>query len=331
MIGPTSTCVSGPSGNRRCPGHPLRSWKPWHGVVGHSEVNTPFVIFGEIGRRTTPPHHSWISSRSASLQSSRTPSARWSCRTTASHAPLAVCRCCQVSSEGRNEHPARAEGTAITLRQLASHGFSIGRMDEAIGALTAIFGDSFRDELASSQERLSEDEGREASPIIADLLATPGCLDRLLRVRHILVHEQPREKRTQRYSAEDIPRFLLHAGHFVTALDWVLVAAQHGSVPRTQSAMNVQAGQERSKAQDELAVLRRGTAADFLDPKTPLAELEHHWDRFCELSARVRAGYTSEAHPGTMAPLLYATEMTRLICWRIEDLKEQRSRLERHF
>jgi len=89
--------------------------------------------------------------------------------------------------------------------------------------------------------------------------------------------------------------------------------------------MNMQAKEDLGSAQAELAALRGGTVEDFVDPQTPLAELEYHWDRYCELSARVRAGYTSTEQPGTIAPLLFGLEMTRLIRWRIEDLKEQRS------
>jgi hypothetical protein len=92
--------------------------------------------------------------------------------------------------------------------------------------------------------------------------------------------------------------------------------------------MNVEAKQDLGKARAELSALRGGTTEDFADPRTPLAELEHHWDRYCELSARARAGYTSDERPGTIAPLLYALEVTRLTRWRIEDLKEQRSRPE---
>jgi len=54
----------------------------------------------------------------------------------------------------------------ITLGDLVSHGFSTGRLDEIIGALSAIFGDVFRDELAASRTRWSEDEGHPSSPTL---------------------------------------------------------------------------------------------------------------------------------------------------------------------
>jgi hypothetical protein len=210
----------------------------------------------------------------------------------------------------------------ITLGHLASHGFSTGRVDEIIGALTTIFGDGFRDELAASRTRWSEDEGQDLPPIIADFSATAGCLDRLLQTRHILVHELPGDRP---YVEGDIPEFFLHSAEFVTALEWMLIGRLYGAVPKTQAAMNTKARLDLKEVQAELAALRGGKAEDFVEPKTPLAELEYHWDRFCDLSARIQAGYTSGEHPGTIAPLLYATEMTRLTHWRIQDLTRARS------
>jgi hypothetical protein len=213
----------------------------------------------------------------------------------------------------------------ITLGQLASHGFSAGGVDEIIWALTTIFGDGFRDELAASRTRWSEDEGQDLPPIVTDFTATAGCLDRLLQTRHILVHELPRDRP---YVEQDIPGFITHSAEFIAALEWMLIGKLYGVVPRTQAGMNVKAKQDLERAQAELSALRGGTAEDFADPRTLLAELEHHWDRYCDLSARVRAGYTSEERPGTIAPLRYALEITRLTRGRIEDLKEQRSRPE---
>jgi hypothetical protein len=215
----------------------------------------------------------------------------------------------------------------ITLGDLASHGFSTGRMDEIIGALTTIFGDGFRNELASVRTLWSEDEGQDLPSIIADLSATIGCLDRLLQVRHILVHEQAANKP---YAEEELAHFFSHTAAFVSALEWALIGKRWGTVPRTQSAINIQSTQEMVEALAELDALRGGTAADFAEPKTPDAELEHHWDQYSELSARVRAGYISEEKPGSIAPLLYAIEMTRLARWRVDDIKRLKSRPEGH-
>ncbi len=138
--------------------------------------------------------------------------------------------------------------------------------------------------------------------------------------RHILVHEQPRERP---YPERDIPEFFSHSAQFVAALEWLLLARLYGHLPRTQLGMDMEAKQELEAAQAELAALRGGTADEFANPETPAAELEHHWDRFCELSARIRAGYTSGEPPRSIAPLLYASELSHLTRWRIDDIKEE--------
>jgi hypothetical protein len=213
----------------------------------------------------------------------------------------------------------------ITLGDLASHGFSTGRIDDIIAALTTIFGDDFRDELASIRTPWSEDEDQELPPIITDLIATIRCLDHLLQARHILVHEQPAAKP---YTNRDVSHFFEHTAAFVSALEWILIKRLHGTVPRTQSSMNVRANLKMVEAQAELDALRGGTAADFADPKTPCAELEHHWDRYSQLSARIQAGYNSKERVGTIAPVLYAAEFTRLTRWRIDDIRWLKSRSE---
>ena len=215
----------------------------------------------------------------------------------------------------------------ITLGDLASHGFSTGRMDEIISALTTIFGDSFRDELAAIQTLWSEDEGQDLPPIITDLGVTIGCLDRLLQTRHILVHEQPRDKP---YAEKDLPEFFSHTVEFISAVEWVLIGKLYSSVPRTQLAMNVQAKEKMDEAQAELDALRGGVSEDFADMKSPLAELEHHWDRYCDLSAQVRAGYISEDQPGSVAPLVYGIERARLTRWRIDEIRRLKSTPEGH-
>ena len=215
----------------------------------------------------------------------------------------------------------------ITLGALASHGFSTGRMDEIIGALTTIFGDDFRRELASIRTLWSEDEGQDLPPFISNMTDTIGCLDHLLQVRHILVHEHPANSP---YSEDNVLQFFEQTTAFVSALTWTLIGKLYGAVPKTQLAINMQSKQEMVETQAELDALRGGTAADFAEPKTPHAELEHHWDRYCELSARIRAGYISEEKPGSIAPLIYAYEMTRLARWRVDDRKRFKSRSEGH-
>jgi hypothetical protein len=215
----------------------------------------------------------------------------------------------------------------ITLGHLVSHSFSTGRLDEIIGALTTIFGDGFRNELATSPTLYSEDEDQDLPPIITDFAATACCLDRLLQIRHILVHELPRERP---YVEQEIPQFFLHSTEFITALEWILIGKLYGSVPKSQHRMTMEARESWEEAEAELAALRGGKAEDFVDPNDPLAEREYHWDRFCDLSARIEAGYTESDHPGSMAPMIYAAQMAHLTRWRIRDIRRLKSDPEGH-
>ncbi len=213
----------------------------------------------------------------------------------------------------------------ITLGALVSHAFSAGRMDEVFGSLRIVFGETIRDELASVRTLWSEDEGKNLPPIIANISLTVSCLDRLLQSRHTMIHETFSNKP---YSAEDVPFFFLHTERFTSALNWMLIGKIYGKVPMTQAGMNVQARQEMYETQAELDALRGGTADAFADPKAPNEEMEHYWDRFSQLSARIRAGYTSDGFPGTIAPFLYALEMTRLARWRIGEIMREKSKPE---
>lgn len=218
----------------------------------------------------------------------------------------------------------------LTVGVLVGHGFSIGRMSEIISTLKALFGEDLKKELAESRERWVEDEkeGVKSPLLMPDMDSTFSYLDRLLQVRHIIVHECPRDPP---YLKEELPTFLEHARAFVSALDWLLVARLYGPVPRTQREMNTMAGTRAEKAQEELNALRGGNSNHFQSPKTPEDEIEYHWDRFCDLSAQLRAGYLSEESPGTIAPMVYASEHEYLNQWRIEHIRRHRGREEGEF
>ena len=64
-------------------------------------------------------------------------------------------------------------------------------------------------------------------PSLPIYLKTLSQLDRLLRVRHILVHELPR---VRPYAEEELPDFLAHAKQFLTALEWLQVGHLYGKV-----------------------------------------------------------------------------------------------------
>ena len=211
----------------------------------------------------------------------------------------------------------------VTIGQLVSFGFSVGNLAEILSTLEGIFGADLRDEFSAVETKWSEPEKNTDGPIINNLEQTLSTIDRLLKVRHIVVHERPLEPP---YSRTDVDMFIEHAGRFVRALHWIVVGKLYGTVPYTQTEMNIQAGDKARALQDQLDILRGGSAESFEKPKTPIAKREFHWDKFCDLTAQNYAGYLDEGPPGTIAPLLYASAREALNEWRISTFRKYGSR-----
>lgn len=204
----------------------------------------------------------------------------------------------------------------ITLGQIVAYGISVNDIDAILSNLKSIFGENLPQELAESGTRWIEDNAVEenSKPLIKDYGKTIATIGKMLRVRHILVHEMPE---TKPYTENDIPEFLSHTGQFGEALDWVVVGKSFGKVPRFQSTMNRMASEDAKKAQSELDRLRGGTSKDFESLKSLSDKVEYHWDKFCEFSAEKRA---EENKGGSIYPLIYANEKERLLLWRISDI-----------
>lgn len=207
----------------------------------------------------------------------------------------------------------------VTIGEIVSHGFSIGRLPEILATLVAIFGPTTRDDFAIIQTRWTEPDKNTGVPIIADIDETFATLDRLLHVRHILVHERPVE---QPYSPSDLGTFLDHTERFTDALNWILVSRIFGTVPYTQTEMNIQSSQRAQERVAELDLLRGGNKEFFANPKNTLEEREYHWDKFCHITAENYAGYLDNGWPGTIAPLIYASAVQAMVEWRIKNFKE---------
>jgi hypothetical protein len=209
----------------------------------------------------------------------------------------------------------------ITFGGFVAHGVSVNTIDEILSNLEAVFGESFKPELAASTVRWTEDveKGGDLKPLIEDLGKTIVCIKKLLTVRHIVVHEIPK---IRPYSEEEIPEFVLHAKQFATALEWLVVAKRWGTAPRTQEMMNRRASQRSKEAQMKLDELRGGTEKNFSNPKSAKEEIEFHWDRFVDLSSKLEAGYLDgRGGHGSMAPMIFARTKERLTKIRLKEIE----------
>lgn len=210
----------------------------------------------------------------------------------------------------------------ITIGQLVSYSFSTGRLSEILGTLGAIFETDICQEFSTISTKWTEPEKNQVGPIISDVEGNFAAVDTFLKIRHILVHELPKDCP---YSKNDMAFFIEQAELFVEALDWLVVSRLYDSVPYTQLEMNAQASDEAKIASDELDALRGGSTKRFAKPQTPEEEIEYYWDKFCDLSARKYAGYLDDGWPGTIAPLLYSSAFRAMTEWRIESIQRWRS------
>jgi hypothetical protein len=213
----------------------------------------------------------------------------------------------------------------VTIGQIASHAFSAGSTSEIISSLNAIFDKDITKALASTRTKWAEEEKNEDETIIEDINATLSSIEKLLLVRHILVHERPTHAP---YLKDDIPIFIYSAHKFVRALEWFVIGELYGTIPYTQSQMNADASAKSRAAQNTLDELRGGTEFAFRQPSTKQEEIEYHWDAFCRLSSQNYAGYLDDGFTGTISPLLYADAFHFMTEWRIQQFKNYGSRWE---
>lgn len=213
----------------------------------------------------------------------------------------------------------------LTLGHLVSHAISTSSLADILSALRTILGEGVRDGLAAATERWSEDEGKDVPRIIPDIDACLGSVDRLLAVRHILVHEMPR---SSPYDPGELPAFIEHVRAFVSALRWLLVERTQGRVPRTQTEMNGWAARACAEAEDELAALTGPVPATLAECQTLSDKVEYFWQQFSAHAADLAGGYGGEDWPGTIAPMLRSSSLEHLTRWRIGEIKRARNKEE---
>lgn len=193
-----------------------------------------------------------------------------------------------------------------------------GRVEEIIASLQSVLGDTLRADLATATTRWIENEHNEKGPIVRDLDETLAGVERVLQVRHIVVHEA---RLRRPYRPDEFPAFFEHTSQFTNALNWLVVGRLYGQVPYTQSEMNIQASASAKAALDELASVR---SEKYPRPSGARQRVEKAWDKFAEQVAREEAGLNTKKWPGSIAPKLYARELEEVTRWRIQHIASRR-------
>lgn len=194
----------------------------------------------------------------------------------------------------------------LTIGDFVAHSVTLSSVDTAFSVLDTLLGD-FPAKLKVAHPRWSEEVNKwPLPPIIDDYDTMVASLARLYEVRHVLAHELPR---TSVLDPVEVPHLVAAAKAFISATDWVVVAALHGAVPRTQAAMNISAGNDLHQEEARLAeTLIEVAALNGIDPDN-LHALQEDWKEWADAQATLVA---SQFDGGSMYPMVWASERTVL-------------------
>lgn len=224
------------------------------------------------------------------------------------------------------------QGRTITLGDILAHSVPVNSFGQIVGYFETLLGKPLRPILETVVNRWDTEVMKTATgSIIDDFDALARCLTRLFEIRHILCHEAPRKSV---YEASEIDEFLDKAIRLAKALHEVLTLERFGRVPLTQTDMNIAAGQDVKKAQDEMDRLFSAVEARVADVDGKEATMGisgadeswlHHlkdaqekWLSYCKAHCEFQT-YLNRG--GTIRPLLWAKEANRLTELRIADLE----------
>lgn len=203
----------------------------------------------------------------------------------------------------------------LSIGDIVAHSISTHSFDRILATFEELIPD-FKDGLTKAHERWTDDQERwPLPPIIKDFDLMAAQLARVLWVRHIVVHELPRE---QPYEIDELDGFFDATLQFILATDWLIVERLKGSIPRTQMQMNVVAKStldERLKHLDE--IVAQVANDEDVDPLL-LAENQSKWAAYADSKADLRA---SLVKGGSMYPMLWASAKLEAVEARIHELQ----------
>jgi len=222
------------------------------------------------------------------------------------------------------------QGRAITLGDIVAHSVSVNSFGQILDHFETILGKPLRPLLAGAVDRWrTEIERHPPKPIILDFDVLKGRLSRLFEIRHILCHELPQKPA---YLVNEVADFLDSAIQFSKAIEWVLIFEKHGLVPLTQTDMNIAAAEKLKDKQIELERLladirkllksREQLHAKFGSSENSfLSRLEDAQEKWTEYR-EANSNFVAERNRGgTIRPLVWAGEATRITTSRIAELR----------
>jgi uncharacterized protein YecT (DUF1311 family) len=213
-------------------------------------------------------------------------------------------------------------GKEVSFVELVSHELpvnGVGDIDRVFSRLmdTPLFG-----QLQGVVDRWAVRVGdRPAEPIMPTPEKVRTDLAGLFEQRHIFVHELPEQ---QDVEAETLDAYISSTSQFVKAADEAFNTLLYGDYPITQFEMNAAAA-GAAKVNDELVAIPAALDADETDED--LRASQAAWEAYRDRQAEYRSGINRPGH-GSIAPLLYSSEVEKLTRERVELLKWFRDREE---
>lgn len=210
---------------------------------------------------------------------------------------------------------AHVDRRELTIGDFVAHTVSLSGVDGIMNILDTLVG-GFAGRLQTVHQRWTEEMDEwPLPPIVADYDVMMTSLARLFEVRHVLTHELPTGTV---FDSKELSDLIDATSTFVEATDWSVIDVLRGSVPQTQSGMNIVAGEDLRREEEELeAILRKVAALPRIDGDA-LQELQAAWADFANRHAGLLA---SQVEGGSMYPLLWAGEKASLVRDRITQLK----------
>ena len=206
------------------------------------------------------------------------------------------------------------QGKRFSLGDLVAHSVPLNQFEQHNFSFSVLLGEDLLHLVKGTSDRLRvELKGEAPTPIIADPKKLRSALVRLFQVRHIVTHEAPARPV---YSLDDVESFLTAASQFARAVQQFLMTLVYGKYPITPQDMAVAAMAAKDAADAELAQLI-GALQQTVD-STALSSSQAAWEKHREEQARLRSHHLLG---GSMWPVIYIQELTRLTTARIAELR----------
>jgi uncharacterized protein YecT (DUF1311 family) len=214
-------------------------------------------------------------------------------------------------------------GKEVSFGELVSHELPINGVGDIDRVFSKLMDKPFFGHLAGVVDRWAIIVGDQASePIMPSPDKVRTVLAGLFEQRHIFVHELPEQ---QDVEAETLDAYISSASQFVNAADEAFNNLLYGDYPITQFEMNAAAAAEAAKVNDELVEILTALDPDRKDEDLEASQAA--WEAYRDRQAEYRSGINHPGH-GSIAPLLYSSEVEKLTRDRIELLKWYRDREE---